>query len=367
MKRINIFIWLLCALTIYSCKDEKVPQNFSVACQEYKVGSKGGSFSASVVSNYDWTASSPNEWITTTVYDQEDDYVKVMVEKNTTLEDRTGSVIIQSGDWSHTIKVFQEQSSDIVLNETSYKLSDEGGSISVELEANATYGIKITEEWIQEDVSSRAMEGYTHTFVISPNETFDDRSGYIIFEMKDKADTVTVWQSQKNGLILTEKEQVVHEDGGQISFEVKANVDYSYQIEEGINWISETKTRALNSHSHTFVFDKNDSKKDRVAKIIFTSNDSDLQEVLTITQNGQIGIFMIIHSNMIWDIPILEGNNVTGYVDWGDGNETEEYSEYLTHQYNYSDKYQVNISAKGVESVKLDNLIKVSTIDLSKF
>ena len=367
MKRVYILICLLYVLAIYSCKDEKVPQEFSVACQEYKVGSKGGSFSTSVVSNYDWSASSPNYWMTITVNNKENDYVKVMVEKNTTLEDRTGSVIIQSGDWSHTIKVFQERSSDIVLSETDYKLSDEGGSISVELEANATYGIKITEEWIQEDASSRAMEGHTHAFVISPNETFDDRSGYIIFEMKDKADTVTVWQSQKDGLILTEKGQVVHEDGGQISFEVKANVNYSYQIEEGIDWISEIKTRALNSHSHTFTFDRNDFKKDRVAKIIFTSKDSDLQEVLTITQNGQMGIFMIIHSNMIWDIPVLEGNNVTGYVDWGDENETEEYSEYLTHQYNHSDEYQVNISAKGVESVKLDNLIKVSTIDLSKF
>lgn len=111
----------------------------------------------------------------------------------------------------------------------------------------------------------------------------------------------------------------------------------------------------------------NSTKKDRIAEITFQSTAKGIKEVLTITQAGQKSILKIVHSNEIWDIPIFRGSNVIGNVDWGDNSETDEYSEYLTHQYESSKERNVTVSVRNAESVKLENLIKVSSIDLSAF
>lgn len=370
MKQIHIFIFLLCTLLVTSCKDDEVPQEFSINMNEYHVNSKGGDFKASVISNYNWSASSDKEWIVvTSVNDKtgKDSYIKVSVETNTTLYQRSGNVLIQSKGLSHTIIVTQECNSEIVISEKEFKLSDSGENITINLRANNDCGVKTTEEWITEISSSGDKNGSVYSFSIAANETYDDRTGYIIFETRDLADTVTVWQCQKNGLILTNKNMTVHEDGKQISFEIKANVEYTYEISDEVEWISEVKTRALTSHSHTFTVAPNPDKKDRIAEIVFKGTSANLRDVLTITQAGQMAVLKVLHSNDVWDIPVFVGNNVSGEVDWGDGSEVNEYSSFLTHQYNSSENRYVTVSVRNVESVKMENIRNVSTIDLSKF
>lgn len=370
MKQIHVFILLLCTLLISSCKDDEVPQEFSVNMNEFHVNSKGGDFKTSVVSNYDWSASSDKEWIVVTSVNDKtgnDSYVKVSVKNNTTLYQRSGNVLIQSKGLSHTIVVTQECGSEIVISEKDFKLSDEGQNIIFRLKVNNDFGVKVTEEWITEVSSMEDAGELIYSFAIDANETYDERTGYIVFETRDLTDTVTVWQCQKDGLILTSNDAIIHEDGEQLSFEVKANVEYSYEIEDGVDWISEDKSRGLSSHFHSFTMKPNDDRKERVAKITFKSTSSNLKDVLTITQLGQQAVLKVTHMNDVWDIPVFGGINVTGNIDWGDGSEVDDYSSFFTHQYNGTEKREVVISVRNAESVKLETIQKVSTIDLSQF
>lgn len=370
MKHIHIFIVLFCTLFVFSCKDDEVPQEFSVNMNEYHTNSNGGNFKVSILSNYDWEASSDKEWIeVTSVNDKtnQDSYIKVTVRQNSTLYKRSGNVVIRSKGLSHTIIVTQECNSEIIISEKEFKLSDEGENITVSLKVNNDYGIKITEDWITKISSSEVNNEYLYSFAIASNEMYDDRTGYIIFETMDLSDTITVWQCQKDGLILTNKEVTIHEDGEQISFEVKANVEYTYEIGDGVDWISEVETRALTSHFHTFTMAPNPDKKDRTAEIVFKGTSANLRDVLIITQTGQMAVLKILHSNDVWDIPVFAGDNVTGKVDWGDGSEVYEYSSFLTHQYYNTENRCVTVSVRNAESVRMENIVNVSTIDLSEF
>ena len=358
MKQLQILFLML--FVLFSCKEENVPQEFSVNINECNMTSKGGNFTFSVQSNYSWSATSNDEWISV---ESENTFVKVNIAPNTNSKNRNGEIVIRSGKLTHSVIVVQEAKTEIIIGEKEFKLSDDGDILTIDLNVNKEFGIKITEEWIQQ----LGLNDNACSLAINANDAYEDRIGYVIFETVDLADTITIWQCQKDGLILTSKNVTVHENGEQISFEVKANIDYSYQINEGSDWISEEKARSLVSHYHAFTIAPNSTKKDRIAEITFQSTAKGIKEVLTITQAGQKSILKIVHSNEIWDIPIFRGSNVIGNVDWGDNSETDEYSEYLTHQYESSKERNVTVSVRNAESVKLENLIKVSSIDLSAF
>ncbi len=58
--------------------------------------------------------------------------------------------------------------------------------------------------------------------------------------------TITVNQKQKDALTVTSNKIEMKADGGDTSIEVKANVNYTYEIDEAAkSWISEVKSRGL--------------------------------------------------------------------------------------------------------------------------
>ena len=98
--------------------------------------------------------------------------VKFAVTENTDYEDRSVSVTIKAGTASKTFTITQKSADALLVTTDKYEVSQEGGTIEIEVKANIDYEMEISEkakDWIKES-SLRAMTTYKHTLEIAANE-----------------------------------------------------------------------------------------------------------------------------------------------------------------------------------------------------
>ena len=131
------------------------------------------------------------------------------------------------------------------------------------------------------------------------NETYDERKAVVtITDTKDptKTRTFNVTQAQKDGLIVDVSDAfIVPTDGGQVSFDVKSNIDYIVYIpREYSDWLSNASgTRGLETKTVTINVAKNTSQKNRTGyvgivnskdntKVTWVEIDQEFKEVLRV-------------------------------------------------------------------------------------
>ena len=66
------------------------------------------------------------------------------------------------------------------LVENSAEVGSEGGTVTVTLETNVEYYSEVSADWVSE-VETKSYESKTHTFVVEPNTSEEDRTAVISF------------------------------------------------------------------------------------------------------------------------------------------------------------------------------------------
>lgn len=141
-------------------------------------------------------------------------------------------------------------------------------------------------------------------------------------------------------------------------------LNYFYELEEPSDWVTISETKSITSETLLLNIQKNQYKRQRSAVLVFCSQEADNQEYLTIIQSGIPNEYRIIHSNNEYDIPELNGEDVTGIVDWGDGSDGEEYSPYMTHHYPMEGEYTVSILSRNATGFKMPDVVNITRIEL---
>ena len=84
---------------------------------------------------------------------------------------------------------------------------------------------------------------------------------------------------------MTASKSEVKAEGGEVTVEVKANIDFSYEIDkEASSWVKYESTRALKTSTLLFKVDANDDIEKREAEIQIKSGE--FNETVTIYQEG---------------------------------------------------------------------------------
>ena len=295
-----------------NCKDAKViilviqKQNDAVLLSSSKIEApaSGGVFKIDVRHNIDYSLSLAEEtesWITIVgTKALTTSSVSLKVAANDEISKREGHIIMKSNLGEEIIRVYQDGAAPVlVLSQNSYTLPDDGGVISVEVKSNVNYQYEIREgaDWITE-VETKSMSTHTLVFGIKANETYDDRTGRILFTDKETGleEEVMVFQKQKDALLLTQKEYTLTDEGQIITVEVNSNVEFKYYITEGSEWISELKTKGLNTHVIQFDVKPNDGYDKRTGKIVFSDEICGLSEDVTIIQEQKNALFVNVSS-----------------------------------------------------------------------
>ena len=336
----NLFLPMLLSLCSMVClffsacssDDDSAPTpSLSVPVNHYNVSQNGETLKVSLSTNQ------------TNIYVCVDGYVdwiefssitpqsiSLSIDKNEELYARTASVIIVAGSLSETITVTQQGGKMLTLSQTEYTISESGGKVYIDTESNFKYEVSVDADWVQEaSNTSRAMSKSTIALNVLPNEYYDSREAKITLSdpSSEVRKTLTIIQSQKNAIVLAKNNYEIDKEGGEISFEVGANVDY--EIEVGDSWVSHKASRALSYKNVTFVVSPNPKAEERETTISLTNKKLDKEQVIRIKQmagvSGTIGghdyVDLGLPSGIKWatcnvgaSSPGDEGN----YYAWGE-------------------------------------------------
>lgn len=207
-------------------------------------------------------------------------------------------------------------------------ISQQGGTINIPFTAtgewNATMINDRAESWITINPSSGKSGDIELSVTATANETYDERNATIVLQCGDDKKEIVVTQKQKDALTVTSSKYEVPSGGGNISVEVKANIEY--EIEVKADWIKQVEnqdTRALTSSLLNFKVDFNDTESKREGEIIIKSGNlsetvkvyQEYGDFITLTQNdftlpeegGTVDIE--INSTVGYDVKMPSGAN----------------------------------------------------------
>ena len=227
----------------------------------------------------DWIKQSQTRALTT-------HHLQFEVAANPEPENREGKIVIKdrASDLADTVYVYQGPQNTLALTQRNYAVSELGETIDVVLKSNVDFTVQMPAvDWIEE-VQTRSLQTYKYQFRVLPNETYDGREAQIIFKDNNSmlADTVFVYQTTKDALLLTKDRYEMEMQGGTIDVEVKSNIDFEVTILD--DWITQNQTRALTTHYLRFDVAANPDPENREGRIVFKDKASDLADTVHVYQ-----------------------------------------------------------------------------------
>ncbi len=213
--------------------------------------------------------------------------IKVTTTPNETYDDRSVTVTLKAGTEVKSFVVSQKQKDAILLTNDKFEVDQEGGTVTVEVKSNVSYTATIGEEckdWIKESNSTRALSTTTKSYTVAMNEDGKKREGSIIFSDGSLTETVHIYQAGGSIILLSQNDCHVSASGEEITVELRSNCDYEV-VMPSVDWIKETMTRGMSSHTLHYTVAPNDSYDGRKTEIIYRDkSDSSIADTLTILQ-----------------------------------------------------------------------------------
>lgn len=213
--------------------------------------------------------------------------IKVTTTPNETYDDRSVTVTLKAGAEVKSFVVSQKQKDALLLTNDKFEVDQAGGTVTVEVKSNVSYTAIIGEEckdWIKESNSTRALSATTKSYTVAMNEDGKKREGSIIFSDGSLTETVHIYQAGGSIILLSQNDCHVSASGEEITVELRSNCDYEV-VMPSVDWIKETMTRGMSSHTLHYTVAPNDSYDGRKAEIIYRDkSDNNIADTLTILQ-----------------------------------------------------------------------------------
>jgi Leucine-rich repeat (LRR) protein len=259
---------------------------------ELVLPSSGKSVESTIItSDNPWTIEGGSDWCTfspraggpgtTTVY--------FTLLPNETHDDRSVILTLHSPAGDQTLTIYQKKKDAIIFSKDRFdNIAMDGGEIEVELQANVEYRVDVpaANAWIQHQpgTRTRGLEARKESFRVGSTEDFNPRKGIIVFvnlENEKMRDTVTIYQVQRDQIILEATSARVPLEGETIKIPVRSNIVYEVNIPTEITWVHvEASNRA-----DEIVLRVEESSVDRSATIaIRDKNNHALSSPFTIEQ-----------------------------------------------------------------------------------
>ena len=276
----------------YSDTSDKLTVNFS---------DEKGELSFNLKTSDSWTAKATNtradSWATLSPASgsKGETSIKITAQDNDSYGERTADWEITCVTTKKTVRIVQKQNNAVIVTESKAEVAAEGGVVSIEVQHNIDVTVTVDDAakaWITKS-ETRALTKNTYSFNVAANDEMKQREGKIFVKSSLGEETFTVYQSGGGPmLILGQKEYTVRDDGDQIEIEVTSNVNVSYEIIQGKEWLSESTTRALSTDKYVFIAAMNDTYDSREALIQFSTEDGSIKEQVVVKQAAKDAIIV---------------------------------------------------------------------------
>ena len=194
----------------------------------------------SVTSNYDWTVSCPEAWVTVSpASGTGNGTFKITAAENKTFETRSATVTVKANDKTATVKVSQlALTPSILVSPAALEVEAAGGTVSVDITSNSPWTVSVPADgsWAAPDATSG--EGSKKvTFTVAPNENFEARAVDVTFTAQDKKATVKISQkAPAPTLSVSPATLSVGDEGGVLEIDVTSNAPWTVTAAE--DWIT---------------------------------------------------------------------------------------------------------------------------------
>lgn len=180
-----------------------------------------------------------------------------------------------------------EVPSEIKIDVSSIVFSAEGGTEVVNFNSSHdwTAAVKTSQTPAWCSVAPKTGKAGDASFTVSAaaSDSPSDKEATITISAGTAQKVITVTQKQKDALTVTASEFEVESAGGQISIEVKANIEFTYEISDSAkSWISYVETKAISTSNLIFSVEPNEGGESRHGVITIMSGD--LKEDIKVIQ-----------------------------------------------------------------------------------
>lgn len=275
--------------------NQKQQDALTLTANKFEVGKNGGKINVEVKANIQYEviiSETSKSWISQSTKTRGliSNNLSFDIAPSKEYDKRTGEIIIQSGELTETVHVYQSGEGVLLLTKSEYSVSAKGETIAVDLKSNFEFDVKMPDvDWVQSAAKTRGMSSHTLYYTIAPNETYDSREAEIIFYDKNSAvkDTLKIMQAQKNAIIISQKDYNVSANGEIIEVELSANIDYTVLIPSDYKWITQKPTtKGLINNKLYFDIASNIEEHSRNGFVVF-QNDIE-NDTINIFQEGAV-------------------------------------------------------------------------------
>ena len=244
-------------------------------------------------SSDNWSVTGGTSWCKTAITEGKptDNIVPIVIEPNTSPDERNATLTFICGDKTAKLVVTQKQQDALTVTSSKIEVDAQGGPINVEVKANIPFEYVIADKdkgWIT-PVETKSMQTTVLTFNIAQNESIQKREGTITIKSGELSETITVYQAgEQPTIVITQNNYEISGMGKTIKVEINSNVDYTVSIPAAYStWIQEAaEPRALSTHTKYFTISINSETQPRSGEILFTSQEYNLTEKVTIQQKA---------------------------------------------------------------------------------
>lgn len=264
--------------------------------KNYDIPQKGGNIKVGLNTNIDYGIIIPDsvsDWVSRIeIRAMRTEYVNFNIKVNEHYNPRQAVIIFKDkkSEFSDTIRIQQAQKDTIIFKQKEYEIKQEGGDITVEVQSNTDYKVSIPEiykGWIKQAAQPKGLNANNFNFIISANETYNKREGFIVFEGNSVRDTIKINQAQTDYINISREYYEIAKEGQDLTVELNTNVPYDVIIPDSVSaWISQIPTKSIITDQIQFHFNINTGRY-RKAIIVIKSRNSDLFKTLKITQIGK--------------------------------------------------------------------------------
>lgn len=304
----KLFLFVLTAMMICSCSKSETEDNPNPNPESSVTGmwltpdaltfeSTGGSETVWLNLNYSgtstnaqWKLTGGESWCTASKTSGGDnEQITFEVTENNDPDERNATFTFTCGSVSTKLVVTQKQKDALTVTSSKIEMDSNGGIAIVEVKANIDYEYEIgkdCKDWVTLK-ETRALQTTMLSFDVAQNTDFEKREGTITVFSDGLSETITIYQAgEEPTIVLTQNKYDVSGDGETIKVEINSNVDFQVTIPSDVDWIKETWTRAISTHTKYFKIATNSPNQSRSAEILFTNTEYSLSEKIIINQKA---------------------------------------------------------------------------------
>ena len=167
----------------------------------------------------------------------------------------------------------------------------EGGTVTVNVVTNVEYYCEVTEDWVREvetkSAELKTAETYTHTFVVDPNTSEEERSAVISFCGNQNCIPFTITQEGvevEYALNVDQENISVEYTGTETPITVNVTSNVEWQVVSDADWCTVSTASGSGDGSFTVSVAESAETEPRVCNVTVSSDEIDVVRNVIVTQ-----------------------------------------------------------------------------------